>query len=229
MFNARFIHLKVTGIFIFFIIFMNMSRVTYAQSSEPADVKFVKLVERVNTYEAQFEQKITDESGGEVSKMQGDIKVLRPGKFYWKSQKPDPILVVADGTYLWTYDIDLEQVTKQDLAKALSASPAAVLIGSSNQLLDTFQVAYVDSAQCEGTNKTCFALKPTEETEMFQDIKLIFIDDKLTEVYMDDALGQHIRTAFRDIKINTALNDSIFKFIPPEGVDVIRPQGDPTA
>ena len=58
-----------------------------------------------------------------MSLTKGDMIIRRPGKFYWKSQSPDPILVVADGKHLWTYDIDLEQVTDENSKKRYKIHP----------------------------------------------------------------------------------------------------------
>lgn len=185
--------------------------------------KFVRLVEGINTYEAQFNQKISDDLGEVVSDMKGEIKVLRPGKFYWKSNPPDSIIVIADGQFLWTYDIELEQVTKQELALALSASPAAILMGSTHQILDDFEVTSVTQKGCGEDKRLCFALKPKKESEMFQDIKVTFDDNELIEVSMNDPLGQHVKTEFSKVKVNGGVQEKTFNFTPPPGVDVIKP------
>lgn len=189
----------------------------------PADQKFVKLVENIKSFEASFTQNISDDKGDSISSMKGDIKVLRPGKFYWKSNPPDAIIVVADGSFLWTYDIELEQVTKQELAKTLSSSPAAVLIGSTHQLLTDFKVSELQTGECQSNQKLCFALTPIKADEAFQDIQLIFNNNQLVEVKMNDPLGQHIHTQFTKITVNGHVKENLFKFSPPAGVDVIKP------
>lgn len=184
--------------------------------------EFVSLVENINSYEAKFTQNIKDDMGEVISSMQGEIKVLRPGKFYWKSAPPDAILVVADGQFLWTYDIELEQVTKQELALALSTSPAAILMGSTHQILTDFTVSKYNDVDCQAET-SCFALKPKADSEMFQDIKVIFKNKKLMEVRMDDPLGQHVKTEFTQVSVNNKIQEAVFQFSPPQGIDVIIP------
>lgn len=192
-------------------------------AASASDQEFVKLVENINSFESRFTQIISDNQEHIISKTQGQMKVLRPGKFYWKSNSPDSVLIVADGNVLWTYDVELEQVTKQDLAQVLSASPAAILIGSTHQLLSDFKVLETKKDSCQTLGRQCFSLTPLNESEMFQNVTIIFEDKKLVEVTMQDPLGQNVQTIFTQVKINTDIDKSIFTFSPPNGVDVIRP------
>ena len=58
------------------------------------------------------------------------MEFSRPGKFRWEYAKPYEQTIVGDGTRLWIYDKDLNQVTVRKLDRALGASPAALLAGS---------------------------------------------------------------------------------------------------
>src|SRR5580658_9533931 len=109
------------------ILLLSISFTSFADDN--ASDKLIQSLKNINTFQAQFSQKIRDANGQHVSKAQGEMVVQRPGKFYWKTKLPDPILVVADGHTLWTYDIQLSQVTKQDLKLALANSPATLLAG----------------------------------------------------------------------------------------------------
>ncbi|MBS0288259.1 MAG: outer membrane lipoprotein chaperone LolA [Proteobacteria bacterium] len=189
--------------------------------AEPAAESLLNALQKIETFKANFVQKIHDANGEHVAKTQGEIMVRRPGKFYWKSQSPDPILVVADGKFLWTYDIDLSQVTKQKLQEALGNSPAALLAGSLSSIKSNFEISQGNKNQCPKSNE-CYLLKPKQKDAAFADILIGFAKGKLTEVRMHDPLGQDVYTLFTEVLINQGVQDKVFAFIPPKGVDIIH-------
>jgi len=182
----------------------------------------VSVFKSIQTYSAHFNQKIHDANGQHVSKTQGDIIVQRPGKFYWKTAAPDKMLIVADGKFLWTYDIELDQVTQQKLKEALGNSPAALLAGSVPQLADHFFITYGKKNQCAQGCDKCFVLKPKQKEATFADIIIGLSSGKLVEVRMHDPLGQDVYTTFSNVKTNQKVNVKLFAFVPPKGVDIIQ-------
>jgi outer membrane lipoprotein carrier protein len=187
----------------------------------PAD-QLMRALENIKTFQAHFEQKIRDANGESVSNMKGEVIIQRPGHFYWKSHAPDPILVVADGHTLWTYDIELSQVTKQPLKETLRNSPAELLAGNVVKLTQSFKIDYAKPKQCNQKSDTCYLLQPKEKDAAFSNIIIGFTKDKLTEVKMHDPMGQQVNTIFSSIKINAPINKQVFAFKPPKGVDVIN-------
>ncbi|NIL95435.1 MAG: outer membrane lipoprotein carrier protein LolA, partial [Woeseiaceae bacterium] len=59
----------------------------------------------------------------------GALSIKRPGRFLWRYAEPVEQLVVADGTNLWIYDVELEQATVTLLEDVVAASPAMLLSG----------------------------------------------------------------------------------------------------
>ena len=198
-------------------ILIGVSTTLFADASQD----LFDALQKIETFKAHFVQKIHDANGEHVSKSQGEMMVRRPGKFYWKSQTPDPILVVADGQHLWTYDIDLSQVTKQDLNETLSNSPAAILAGSLESLKTNFEVLSANQSKCPKSD-ACYLLKPKQKDAPFADIQIGFAKGKLTEVRMHDPLGQDVYTLFSKVLINEGVQDKNFNFTPPKGVDIIQ-------
>jgi outer membrane lipoprotein carrier protein len=208
----------------FFNFFVSLFVVMFATSGFTAEVDaqgLTKALEKIQTYKAHFNQKIHDANGEHISKSQGQIMVHRPGKFYWKSEKPDPILVIADGKFLWTYDIDLSQVTKQDLKQALGSSPASLLAGSLVDLNKNFDISRGKKGQCKKSDE-CYMLKPLQKDAPFADIFIGFMKGNLVEVRMHDPLGQDVHTLFTSVQINADVEEKLFAFVPPKGVDIIQ-------
>lgn len=197
------------------------SALLFAAPSQGGAEQLIDALRKINTFKANFVQKIHDANGEHVAKTQGEMMVHRPGKFYWKSQSPDPILVVADGKFLWTYDIDLSQVTKQKLQEVLGNSPAALLAGSVDTLKDNFIISMGRKNQCPKSDE-CYKLTPKQKDATFADIQIGFAKGKLTEVRMRDPLGQDVYTLFSKVLINEGVQDKLFAFVPPKGVDIIN-------
>lgn len=190
-------------------------------AAEAAD-DLIALLKKMDSYQAHFTQSIKSSTGEKISNTKGEVVIRRPDRFYWKSQKPDPIIVVADGKNLWTYDIDLQQATKQAQKTALKNSPAMLLAGATDKFQEDFTISNAKPGSCKSSKDRCFSLKPKQKDSTFKNIYIGFTQDKLVEVRMSDPLGQNVYTVFTDVKVNGAINDKLFKFMPPKGVDVIH-------
>src|SRR5512146_732982 len=90
---------------------------------------FLAFNSATRTGTASFEQQAFDRSGKVVDRSSGTFAFARPGKFRWTYEKPHRQLLIADGTRLWIYDPDLEQVTVKRAGRAISSTPAARLAG----------------------------------------------------------------------------------------------------
>ena len=190
-------------------------------SQEDPKIALIRALEGLNSFQANFVQKIKDANGQAMQDSKGQIMVSRPGKFYWKSETPDPIVVVGDGQFLWTYDIDLAQVNKQDQHKVLGQSPAAILAGSVKEITSHFKISYAPKNLCQA-NQQCYLLNPLGTDAQFSNILLGFSQGELKSIRMEDPLGQVVTTRFTQVKVNQNIDAQRFRFTPPKGVDVIQ-------
>ncbi len=181
--------------------------------------QLIQRLKNITTFKAHFVQNIQGAQGEKMAKTQGELIVSRPGKLFWKTQKPDTTLVIADGKFVWTYDVELEQVIQQELAEALRNSPASLLVGDTSKISGTFNIAFAKNC---GEKQTCYQLTPKEKDSAFAAINLRFMNDKLSEVRMHDPLGQKVQTKFTGIAVNQPVDHKLFAFTPPKGVDVIQ-------
>jgi len=88
----------------------------------------------VITLESRFEQSLIDAEGSVIERTSGTLEIARPTRFRWSYSEPYEQWLVADGTNIWSYDLDLEQVTVKPQAEALANTPALLLGGSENAL-----------------------------------------------------------------------------------------------
>jgi outer membrane lipoprotein carrier protein len=123
---------------------------------------------------------------------------------------------VADGLNVWSYDVDLEQVTVKAQAEVLANTPA-LLLGGSQNVLDDFE--YIGSFQERGT--VWVRLRPETTDNGFTKIELGFDEGKLSRMIFSDNLGQTTLIAFFDLALNESIEAHRFSFSPPDDVDVV--------
>lgn len=179
------------------------------------------LAEKLNalqSMQAHFDQQILDGKGQVIQKSSGKFALLRPGKFRWETEQPAKQLLIADGSKIWVYDQDLQQVTVQKQDNHDANSPAMLLSGSVATLKKNFQVKFVKKPATEGV---WFGLKPVNKSAMFQSVELNFNDNTLQAMRLIDNLGQASILKFTNVVSNPSIASNQFTFNAPKGVDII--------
>jgi len=174
-------------------------------------------LQKVRVFQSEFTQTVLNGNGVLQQSTQGEMAVKRPGLFYWQTFAPFEQTLVSDGDQLWSYDPDLEQVTVQAVAQRLSDTPAMLFSGEVEGLSDSYDI---DSVQLND-NSWQFRLIPKQPDSLFEELRLTFNKDTLTQMHMLDSLGNRSSLEFNNVQINGKLDDALFQFTPPEGVDVI--------
>jgi outer membrane lipoprotein carrier protein len=174
------------------------------------------FVNNVTTMSGRFEQQLIDADDIVVETSTGTVEIHRPGRFRWSYSEPYAQILVADGLNVWSYDVDLEQVTVKPQAKVLGSTPA-LLLGGSKDVLDEFD--YIGSFTDRGT--VWVRLRPRNTENGFTKVELGFSDEKLTRMLFSDNLEQTTLIALFDVSLNEPIDDDIFRFSPPPGVDVV--------
>ena len=75
----------------------------------PTDELLSKL-QKLESMKGQFEQMVLDQGGTHMQEAEGEFQVARGNRFYWSTAMPFEQLAVSDGSTVWVYDKDLEQV-----------------------------------------------------------------------------------------------------------------------
>lgn len=168
------------------------------------------------TLKARFAQMVLDKNLKPLQKAQGVMQFSRPGKFRWDYQKPYEQVIVGDGSKLWIYDKDLNQVTVRKLDRALGASPAALLAGS-NDLERDFTLS--NTGIKDGLD--WLDAVPKSRDTVFERVRMGFGKSGLEAMELRDQFGQVTVITFADIERNPRIAADVFRFTPPQGADVI--------
>jgi len=170
----------------------------------------------LETLQASFEQKVISGDGAVEDSSGGEVWLSRPQRFRWEYGGDFPEVVVADGERVWIHDITLEQVTVEDQSSAAADSPLTLLTDPA-QLDAQFEVREAG----EAGDLQLLELRSRSMESDFERLLLGLRDGSLELMIMEDAFGLRTELRFMDVQRNPVLDDVLFTFIPPGGVDVI--------
>ncbi len=180
---------------------------------------------------ADFTQVVTSpaKSGQAVGRKKnssGQFSFIRPSRFRFDYLKPFPQVIVADGQTLWLYDADLEQVTARKQTQALGSTPAALVATAID--LGTLQKEFTLEAQADADGLQWVQATPNNKDSTLSQVRLgLSVNGQqvaLAKLDILDAMGQRSVLSFERFEVNpSGLTAAAFNFVPPKGVDVVRP------
>ena len=187
-----------------------------AQADEVGEKLVGDFVDNVITLQGRFEQSLIDADGAIVERSSGTLEIERPGRFRWTYTEPYEQWLVADGLNIWSYDVDLAQVTVKPQAEALANTPA-LLLGGSDAALTQFRF---DGSMVEkGT--TWVRMVPVDTTSGFERMELGFTGGALTRMVFFDNLEQTTLVALYDVTTNEPIDAERFRFAVPDEADLV--------
>lgn len=199
-----------------------------AASEQQATANLVKQLSYIQSLSANFEQttKATSTTKAPQKKgltgqhmnqtFKGEMKVARPGKFYWETSSPSKQTIVTSGKTVWIYDPDLQQAVRQNLDDQVANTPALLLSGNTSQIMKSYRVTQPNKA------KTYYTLLPKSRDSAFQSLTISFGVNKAPSLMvLEDSLGQTTYVRFNNVKVNPSISMATFNFTPPKGTDII--------
>ena len=175
------------------------------------------LLQGVDTLSADITQLIIQSDGGVLEESEILLRVKRPNGFYWETVSPFPELLVTNGTTLWNYQPDLDQVVIEDWDPDQSELAAQLLYGRTDSLIDEYYVVAINSEQ-----SSSFELKPKSADSLYDLITINFVNETLDLIYIQNNSGERTAWQFTDSRINIPMVDGLFEFSPPEGIEIIN-------
>lgn len=172
-----------------------------------------RFADGLETLSGEFEQTTIDDSGRTVEEVRGRLYFSSPDRFRWDYDEPFPQQMVADGEQLWHFDESLDQVTVRDQPEA-AESPLLVL--TRPDLLDRF---YRVEA---GGDEQVLEFRPLAEEADFELARMHFRDGLPDLLELHDQFGQITQIWLTGLQRNPELDDGLFTFDPPPGVDVLE-------
>ena len=190
------------------------------ESDAAAERRVEQTLGELRSLKSRFEQTLAGARGEVLERASGTLYIAKPNRFRWDYATGVRQLIVSDGERLWLYDQELDQVTVRTLSQSLAATPAMLLSGS-GRVGDSFRIS--DLGRYEGL-EWIRLLPKTADTD-FREIRLGFAGNLLARMTLKDKLGQSTDLRFVDLERNPRLDEALFRFVPPPGVDVIGDAG----
>ena len=178
-----------------------------------------RFLDGLTSWRASFTQQVEDSTGKRIEQGEGTLLVSRPGRFRWqyKPQDSGEQLLIADGSNLWFYDVELQQATVKAASAALSTTPVVLLSGTSAQMRAAFEI----TPQPARGGLDWVRVVPRNASADFADAQLGFRGTQLLQLLIHDRLGQSVTLDFQHSERNARIAESELQFTPPAGVDVI--------
>lgn len=190
--------------------------VAAATVAAPLEDDLDVFLEGLDGYRAGFHQTVIDADGRVLDEVSGELVWAKPSRFRWDYREPYQQLIVADGDQIWIYDADLEQVTIQSAEQNLGGSPLALLEGRA-----TLEESFAIAVEPEAGDHYWLRLTPLDPEDDFKSIRVGLDGGSLAVMEIHDAFGQVTTIELSEGERNPRLDDDLFFFEPPAGVDII--------
>jgi len=190
-----------------------------AQADDQSPAQLRKQLDAMNTLQGNFVQTLHDKAGKKQDESKGTFVLQRPGKFFWKTETPAPQLLISNQKTIWLYDPDLQTVNERPFSDDLKKTPVLLLSEDVDKLRKNFTISRSVADKAEK-----FSITPKVTEGLFQELSLVFVDNQLTEFSIRDSLGQLTHFALTNVKRNQAIDENLFNFVVPAGVDLIKNQ-----
>jgi outer membrane lipoprotein carrier protein len=167
---------------------------------------------------ARFSQSYRSGMLGREIVERGVVSIKRPGRMRWEYKDPEPKLFVSDGRSFYFYVPADRQVivSEQDPRHSL----AARLLSGQGGLLDEFHASLEEPLE-DGVMRLRLVPKQAQA-----EVESATVDaepgGRIRAILLQDLQGGRTRFRFEALRENSGLQDRLFRFEVPSGVEVIR-------
>jgi outer membrane lipoprotein carrier protein len=199
----------------------------FLKSTQSGKAEFSQVVTSPAKTEVKSEVKTdsVEKSVAKVKTSSGMFEFSRPNKFKFLYKKPFEQTIVADGTTLWLFDVDLNQVTARKQSQALGSTPAALIATAASLKALEAEFNLQDAPDANGLQWVIATPKAKEGQIQSIKVGLKSMGDKgvtLSVLEILDSFGQRSVITFANVERNLTFGADSFSFKPPVGADVIR-------
>jgi outer membrane lipoprotein carrier protein len=195
-----------------------------AAAASPAPVSAEDLARRIEARHrtvrdltARFVQTYRSGLVGREIVESGTLSLKRPGRMRWEYREPERKTFVSDGQKYYFYVPADRQVVVRD--QAGDRSVTTLLLTGQADILAEFAVAL----EAPEGGRARLRLTPRRENAEVQQV-VLEVDERnmIRALRVRDAQGSESRFQFEAIRENVGLEDRLFRFDVPRGVEVVK-------
>jgi outer membrane lipoprotein carrier protein len=171
----------------------------------------------VRDFTARFVQTYRSGLVGREIVESGTLSLKRPGRMRWEYREPERKTFVSDGQKYYFYVPADRQVVVRD--QAGDRSVTTLLLTGQADILAEFTVAL----EPPENGRARLRLTPRRENAEVQQV-VLEVDERhlIRGLRVRDAQGSESRFQFEGIRENVGLQDGLFRFEVPRGVEVVK-------
>jgi len=169
--------------------------------------------------EARFTQRTHSalSPGGDVTT--GRVALAKPGKMRWSYETPEPSLVVSDGATLWIYDPAAREAQRLTVGEQFLSGAAFQFLLGSGRIVDSFRVT---AERCDAARARLTLTPRADATYQSLELEVDTASGEAHATAVLDLFGNRTEVEFTEIRYDSGLDASTFRFAPEPGVRVIE-------
>ena len=185
-----------------------------------------KRYQNIQSLQTDFVQELTNASSGEQEVHHGTIYYRKPVFIRWEEKRPGQELLIVNKQVVWDYFPEEGVAYKYDLEEKFESKTMLRFITGDVDLAEDYSL--VEQGMDQGWKKIKLIPKNPEPSLV---LAYIWVDEQenlLRQILLVDFFGNGNQLTFSDLQLNISLDESLFRFQPPEGVivrDSTNPEG----
>jgi outer membrane lipoprotein carrier protein len=199
-------------------------------ASENIDLSVDQILDRVekrytnSKFSADFIQKSTLKAMDITDVATGKVYIKYPGMMRWEYEKPDRQIIVTDADRLWIYRPEDNQVMTGKAPTFFRDGKGASFLSDIRLIRQKFDISLEQGGPAENDLFYHLKLIPREKTLDISEISLMVSRQtfNVLQVMTLNFYGDETRIDLINFAFNVNIEDSLFSFTIPPGVDVLQ-------
>ncbi|MBN1472560.1 MAG: outer membrane lipoprotein carrier protein LolA [Syntrophaceae bacterium] len=186
--------------------------------------KLQSTYEKTKDLKADFIQEATIKSIKKTEREEGKVFFKNPKNMLWDYTNPKGKKLVINSQNAWLY-LASEKVAYRQKSESIFQSKFLInFFAGSGKLKDDFIIKYAEPKAYDKEGNYLLALLPREKTAACNSVKLTIDKNNfyILQVNFDDVMGNSTTLKFSNISINTGLEQKMFQFKAPAGVQIFE-------
>ncbi len=172
-------------------------------------------------FSAEFDQQSTISAMEITDSASGKLLVKRPGKMRWEYILPEAQIIISDGTDLWIYQPEENQVMIGKAPSFFADGKGATFLSDLKTIRKEFDVTLEPT---DSKGNPVIKLIPKKKSKEFNEIYLTISKnaDTIDGILTKNGFGDETRIQMKSYRFNQDLSDDMFVFEIPDGADVLQ-------
>ena len=172
--------------------------------------------------EGRFRQTLASGALGTGLEETGRLWLRRPGRMRWDYLDPERKVALVEGRATRLY---LEEDAQLWEGRLEDSGLLTLLLAGSERVATLFKAALDGPASADEKGAYRLRLVPRAAEASFQSVVLVLRPPEFAveRAEVQDAAGNRMRYDFSEMRRNQGISETVFRFEPPPGTQVVRP------